>query len=254
MRQFLASSALIILLAGALSAAEPKGVPFGSVAILELFTSEGCSSCPPADALLRRVNLKNTASGQLLVGISEHVTYWNRLGWKDSYSLEAFTERQNTYAGRLGVEAPYTPQMVVNGREQFVGSDSEALSRALQLEAKRPSLELRIAATLNDAGMIDVEVDLHGHAARALEVMAVIADDVDRSNVLKGENAGNLLQHVAVARTLERIGTVTEPGQQRLQVHVPDSLRTAPHGGHHLIVFLQEPRQGSILGAATVAL
>ena len=94
-----------------------------SVVIAELFTSEGCSSCPPADALLRQINLKQTSAGQLIVGISEHVTYWNNLGWKDPYSSPEFTERQEVYATRLSPEGPYTPQMVVNGREQLVGSD-----------------------------------------------------------------------------------------------------------------------------------
>jgi hypothetical protein len=83
-----------------------------SVTVVELFTSEGCSSCPPADALLREINLKQTSAGQLIVGISEHVTYWNNLGWKDPYSASVFTERQNVYASRLSPEGPYTPQMV----------------------------------------------------------------------------------------------------------------------------------------------
>jgi hypothetical protein len=95
-----------------------------SVAIVELFTSEGCSSCPPADALLRQINLTQTADKQLIVGISEHVTYWNDLGWKDPYSSPVFTDRQNTYAERLSLQGPYTPQMVLNGRDQFVGAHS----------------------------------------------------------------------------------------------------------------------------------
>src|ERR1700727_3645806 len=86
-----------------------------SIAIVELFTSEGCSSCPPADALLRQIHLRQAPSGQLIVGISEHVTYWNNLGWKDPYSAPVFTERQNGYASRLSPEGPYTPQMVMNG-------------------------------------------------------------------------------------------------------------------------------------------
>jgi hypothetical protein len=75
-----------------------------SIAIVELFTSEGCSSCPPADALLRQINLRQTNAGQLIVGISEHVTYWNNLGWRDPYSLPVFTERQSVYASRLSAE------------------------------------------------------------------------------------------------------------------------------------------------------
>ena len=84
---------------------EPKP---SSVVIVELFTSEGCSSCPPADSLLGRVHLKETAAGQLIVGISEHVTYWNNLGWKDPYSAQVFTDRQSVYASGLSAEGPYT--------------------------------------------------------------------------------------------------------------------------------------------------
>ena len=96
-----------------------------SAAIVELFTCEGCLSCPPADALLRQINLKQTSAGQLIIGISEHVTYWNNLGWKDPYSSPEFTERQEVYATRLSPEGPYTPQMVVNEREQIPRSSDE---------------------------------------------------------------------------------------------------------------------------------
>src|SRR6202789_2709040 len=108
-----------------------------SVVVVELFTSEGCSSCPPADALLREINLKQTSAGQLIVGISEHVTFWNDLGWKDPYSSPVFTDRQSVYASGLSSEGSYTPQMVLNGRDQFVGSDGPALERALRDDARR---------------------------------------------------------------------------------------------------------------------
>ena len=237
-----------------LYAENPRTASSQPAVLLELFTSEGCSSCPPADLLLRNVNLKSTPSGQLIIGISEHVTYWNQLGWKDLYSQETFTERENTYASRLAVDGPYTPQMVLNGREQFVGSDSAGLSRALQTEANQPDFGLRFAAAASNASIINVKVSFSGHAAQPLDVMAAITDDADRSNVLRGENAGSLLQHVAVARTLERIGVVRGPGQQQLEVKVPEFMRTSLHDGHHLIVFLQEPGQGAILGAAAQAL
>ncbi|MGB6692540.1 MAG: DUF1223 domain-containing protein, partial [Terracidiphilus sp.] len=126
----------------------------GSSVIVELFTSEGCSSCPPADAVLRQINLKQTSAGQLIVGISEHVTYWNSLGWKDPFSSPEFTERQTVYASHLSPEGPYTPQMVVNGREQFVGGDVNALQKALRDEARRAHLELNIlSSTLSSSGL-----------------------------------------------------------------------------------------------------
>lgn len=118
-----------------------------SVAVIELFTSEGCSSCPPADALLRQINLKQTSAGQLIVGISEHVTYWNSQGWRDPYSSPVFTERQSAYASGLSVEGSYTPQMVLNGREQFVGSNGNALQKALLEDSQRSHLDVSIRSS-----------------------------------------------------------------------------------------------------------
>ncbi len=135
-----------------LRAAAPADASSGqptSVAIVELFTSEGCSSCPPADALLQQINFKQTAAGQLIVGLSEHVTYWNHLGWKGPYSEQTFTDRQGVYASRLSPEGSYTPQMVLNGRDQLVGSDRAALEQALRADALRKHADPKIASQHN---------------------------------------------------------------------------------------------------------
>lgn len=223
-----------------------------SVAIVELFTSEGCSSCPPADALLRRVNLKQTNDGQLIVGISEHVTYWNNLGWKDPYSKSVFTERQSEYASRLSPEGPYTPQMVVNGRDQFVGSDGGALGRALRNDAGRDHLALHIvSSTVTDKG-VEVRFAVEGPLPKPLDIVAVVTDDADQSNVLRGENNGRLLQHVSVARGLTRVTTIKQDGEESVHVPLPDGFQPGGAAGHHLILFAQEPHQGAILGAVTM--
>jgi len=111
-------------------------LPHPSAVLIELFTSEGCSDCPPADDLLRQVSGRQTEDGQLIVGISEHVTYRNSLGWRDPFSDDQYTDRQNAYGAHFGLDSVYTPQMVVNGREQFVGSDRRALVAALASEAE----------------------------------------------------------------------------------------------------------------------
>src|SRR5579863_9542303 len=111
-------SGLLVCLVGAIAGAADVASSGAAPVLVELFTSEGCSSCPPADLLLRQINLKQTDAGQLIVGISEHVTYWNDLGWKDPYSLPVFTDRQSVYASNFSTEGPYTPQMVLNGRDQ----------------------------------------------------------------------------------------------------------------------------------------
>ena len=225
-----------------------------SVAIVELFTSEGCSSCPPADALLQQINLKRTNAGQFIVGISEHVTYWNDLGWKDPYSLPVFTDRQNVYASRFSPEGPYTPQMVLNGRDQFVGSDGSALERALRNDARREHFGLRIVSSAPATEGIDVKFAFAGNPSKPLDIIAVLADDADRSNVLRGENSGRQLQHVSVARSIARVATVTEDGEHSVHVSFPEGFSTSSGTGHHLILFAQERQQGAILGATTMPL
>jgi len=225
-----------------------------SVVIVELFTSEGCSSCPPADALLRQINLKQTNAGQLIVGISEHVTYWNNLGWRDPYSLPLFTERQSVYASRLSPEGPYTPQMVLNGRDQFVGSDGGALVRALRDESKRNYLDLRIVSLVPTGSALDVKFSLMGQVTKPLDIIAVLTDDADQSNVLRGENDGRLLQHVSVARLLTQVATVKGDAEQTVHISLPSEFEQGSGSGHHLILFAQEPHQGAILGATTAPL
>jgi len=224
-----------------------------SVAIVELFTSEGCSSCPPADALLRQVHLKQTPQNQLIVGISEHVTYWNSLGWKDPYSQSVFTDRQNSYASHLAIEAPYTPQMVLNGRNQFVGSDVSAFKRALAEDSRRSHVDLHIVQSTRSGAGLDVTFSL-GSSSKPLDIIAVLTDDSDRSNVLHGENSGRSLEHVSVARSLSKVATSTGTSQQVTHIALPDSFRIDGGTGHHLILFAQEQHQGAIVGAATVTL
>jgi hypothetical protein len=224
------------------------------VAIVELFTSEGCSSCPPADALLRQIHLRHAPSGQLIVGISEHVTYWNNLGWKDPYSSPLFTDRQSTYASRLSPEGSYTPQMVVNGRDQFVGSDGGALERVLRDDTRRAHLDLRIITSTLSADGVDVKFSFSGQTSKPLDVVAVLTDDADRSNVLRGENSGRLLQHVSVARSLTKVATVAGDAEKSIHLSLPEGFQVTTGQGHHLVLFVQEAHQGTILGAATASL
>jgi hypothetical protein len=222
------------------------------VAIVELFTSEGCSSCPPADSLLGQINLKQTNAGQLIVGISEHVTYWNNLGWKDPYSSPVFTDRQSVYASRLSPEGSYTPQMVLNGRDQFVGSDGPALERALHDDARKEHFALRVVSSTPTSEGFDVKFAFVGSFSKPLDIIAVLVDDTDRSNVLRGENAGRQLQHVSVARSMTRVATVRDDGEQSVHVSYPEGFSTGSGSGHHLVLFAQEPHQSAILGATTI--
>jgi hypothetical protein len=219
--------------------------------LVELFTSEGCSSCPPADALLKLVNGSQTNGGQLVVGISEHVTYWNSLGWSDPYSSPAYTERQNAYSERFHLEGPYTPQMVINGAEQIVGSDRAALLQAVEKEdAESPRMSLRIVSLSVAANTLTVNLATSGDVPKqGADLMAVLADDSDRSNVLRGENSGRLLAHVAVARSITRVAKVKTAGDLTVQIPIPASFQATQ--GHHLILFAQTPGNGRVLGTDT---
>lgn len=221
------------------------------VVLVELFPSEGCSSCPPADALLRQVNGTRTSAGQLLVGISEHVTYWNSLGWADPFSSSIFTERQNGYGHRFGLDSVYTPQMVVNGTEQFVGSDPAGLAKAIQRKPEPTDpLDVHILSIHAIGSRLSVSFSAGGEIpSRGAEIIAVLADDSDESIVLRGENSGRRLAHVAIARSLARVATISGAVEQAVGIQIPPSF----HGtqGHHLILFAQEEGFGRVLGADT---
>jgi len=151
--------------------ASPKAI------LVELFTSEGCSSCPPADALLREINGTHAPGGQLIVGISEHVTYWNQLGWRDPYSAQSYTDRQNAYGTHFNLDSVYTPQIVVNGGEQFVGSDRASLRRALQRQEGEPeAVALRILSATVASGSLTLHISAAPYASvKASDLLAVIA-------------------------------------------------------------------------------
>jgi hypothetical protein len=219
--------------------------------LVELFTSEGCSSCPPADALLRQVNGSQTSAGQLVVGISEHVTYWNSLGWSDPFSSPLYTERQNAYSERFHLEGVYTPQMVINGAEQIVGSDRAALLHAVQQEEEQqPRISLRILSVSIAGNTLTVNFSTSGDLPKqGADLIAVLTDDSDRSNVLHGENSGRNLAHVAVARSLSRVTRVQAAGERTVQIQIPASFQAAQ--GHHLILFAQMPGNGRVLGTDT---
>lgn len=254
--RFITGSLLLNSLIACAQDAAPKLPPARSVAepkivLVELFTSEGCSSCPPADDLLRKINGTRTQTGELIVGISEHVTYWNSLGWSDPFSSSTYTDRQNAYGARFGLDDVYTPQMIFNGEKQVVGNDRAGVFRAIQSEGKQPSpISVRILATSIEKNMLTVNFSAVGEASvHEAAMIAVIADDLDQSSVTRGENSGRTLTHVAVARSFARIPRLQAKAYQSMQISLPESFRASE--GHHLILFAQTAGNGRVLGAAT---
>ena len=219
------------------------------VVLVELFTSEGCSSCPPADALLKQVNGMKTTSGQWILGISEHVTYWNSLGWADPFSSAVYTDRQNAYATAFGLDSVYTPQMVVNGRQQFVGSDKSRLERAIRAEQDQVQpVSLYILDTNLAGDTLTVRFSASGEKTfYGADIVAVLADDADQSSVLRGENSGRSLTHVSVARFMTSVAKLQAAPEQTVSLQMPVSFRDKT--GHHLILFAQTRANGRVLGA-----
>ena len=179
--------------------------------VVELFTSEGCSSCPPADALLAEL-----ASRPEVLALSFHVDYWDRLGWKDPYSSREATKRQNRYATLLDLATVYTPQIVVDGKWQAVGSDPPDVEHAIEL-ARRDRREVPVTLAF-DHGRAQIRLGPGGDAASA----AVLLIGFDRrhvSAVKRGENSGRTLAHVDVVRGLEQVARSGSAGE--IDVPIP---------------------------------
>ncbi len=212
--------------------ASPIAVPI----VVELFTSEGCSSCPPADALLARL-AREGPPGTRVLGLSEHVDYWDGPGWRDPFSSPHFTERQESYARRLGRGTIYTPQAVVGGEVEVLAADEAALRQAILRSARAPhgTLTLRRAPE-----GIAVEGLWPGGVATVL--VALVEDGVS-STVTGGENAGRTLRHEGIVRWLGTAGQ----GQGAFRGEV--ALPPAGQGRFRVIAFAQEPRTGRILAA-----
>ena len=247
----------LAMVAGLGSGARAQDAP--RVVLVELFTSEGCSSCPPADALLKRLNVLKGVTGQTIVGISEHVTYWNQGGWEDPFSAEVYTNRQRAYAERFGLDSVYTPQMVVNGQQQIVGGETQEVVRAVNLDAKQDAkqgnpVQLRIETATVGEKKIAVSFKVGGAVPGRAEVWAVVTDDVGRSSVLRGENGGRTLEHVSVARGMTKVGKVVSERATTVTLDNPQRIKGQPLTGRHLILFVQVEGLGKVLAAESVAL
>ena len=235
--------ALLILAIGwAAAAAEPT--PARKPVLVELFTSEGCSSCPPADALLEKLDHSQPVPEAKIIVLSEHVDYWNQLGWSDPYSSAQLTRRQQSYALRFDTSGPYTPQMVVDGIAQFVGSDGREALSAIGSAAQAEKLNIRLQRSGAGVGITHVEIDA---GRRGGGVYLVLAENSASSQVLRGENQGRSLHHVAVVRRMEQIGKWN--GRKPF---IKDISSGEGDLALRLIVFVQEPGAGRMSGAAAL--
>ena len=225
--------------------------------LVELFTSEGCSDCPPADALLEKLDRSQPVGGADLVVLSEHVDYWNDIGWKDPFSSHEFSVRQGDYAHRFRLDSPYTPQMVVDGDTEFSGSDERRAIRVIENTIKTPKLPVALSSIhreSNNTLAVHVEtgpVVSSGRQSR-VQVLIALADNSDQSSVRGGENSGRILKHVAVVRNLAQVGTIDNGGTFSKDVIV--STGNVDQRNLRVIVIVQETGLGRVLGVGSARL
>lgn len=211
------------------SAATKSGLP-----VVELFTSEGCSSCPPADRLLSKIKEENSA-----IVLSYHVDYWDRLGWKDPFSQAAFSNRQRQYAQRFSLQSIYTPQVVVNGQEELVGSDEAKLRAALHKNNNVAAINA--TATRKNKETVALSYSIPA-AASVLLTIALTQPDATTA-VKAGENGGRTLHHVNVVQTVKTIDAKAD-GTAELTLPLP--LQQSPLS---LVLFTQEKKSLAIRNA-----
>jgi len=212
--------------------------------LVELFTSEGCSDCPPADALLARLDATQFVPGAQAIVLSEHVTYWDHEGWRDPFSLDAMTERQQRYVDRFALDSSYTPQIVVDGTEQVVGNNVRAVTGALTRAASKPKSEVAIADAHWTNGV--VVFSMKAEPRNGTTIVAAIAEDATQSEVARGENAGRTLHHVAVVRVLKDFGANALDGRSLRLAADNVSHPGSSAGPLRLVVFLVDPKTGHV--------
>ena len=244
---------IAVALAG-LVAAQPTHAPAAErnaenrvPVLLELFTSEGCSSCPPADRLLEAFDKTQPFANAELIVLSEHVDYWNRLGWKGPYSSPQFSARQQEYADRLRDDV-YTPQLVVDGRFELVGSDQRAASLAIQSATREHKIPIVISNVVRQGSQITTSIKVPAQTQNTKGILYVaIASERAQSQVARGENAGRSLVHVAVTRVLKQVGTMDLASASTTEVTmaIPAGVEA---DGSRIVVFIQDTKSGRVLG------
>lgn len=232
-------------------ASDPDRVPV----LVELFTSEGCSSCPPADVFLQKLDEQPLAGAEFVV-LSEHVDYWNHEGWKDPYSSSDFTDRQKNYAAKLHLDTVYTPEMVLDGYREFSGNNGTEAQKAIREALLLPKIPVKISQVSVEQNRLRAHLETgaldSARAMRSVDVYVAVALNHAESQVLRGENANRRLAHAAVVRKLVKVGKIKSGEQFVREIDLKVETGPNPHN-LRLAVFLQDPDSGRVVGAATAS-
>jgi hypothetical protein len=223
-----------------------KGQAKEPFAVVELFTSEGCSSCPAADELLKQMVVSGENEGKPFIALAFHITYWNHLGWVDNYSKELFTERQKKYAEILKQQNIYTPQAIVNGEHQFVGSNAIAFRDTLKkVEKRKPTY--RIEANAKQRGdSIEVQYVLNKESKNQVINIAIIEKNSEHI-IARGENKNRTLKHFNVVREFK---TLESKKQDTVKFHAIQDLDI---GNMEVVLYVQNKKTMKIGGASKIA-
>lgn len=217
------------------------------VAVLELFTSQGCSSCPSADKLLAQQAADAKKRGQKIYCLSFHVDYWDRLGWKDPFADKLYTTRQKMYAAAWNLRSIYTPQLVVNGTQEFVGSDARRLQKSRDAAlAENAAVAVTLQATRGRDQTLAVEYHLNTARANAVLNLALVEAELERK-VTRGENAGRTLKHANVVRAFTLVKLNETQGKATLTIPRDVAWENAT-----LIGYVQDAGSLAILGANAI--
>lgn len=229
--------------------------------IVELFTSEGCSSCPPADKVLAELEKTQPVAGAEIIVMSEHVDYWNYIGWSDPFSSEAFSARQGAYVEVFNNNGAYTPQMVVDGQAEFVGSNLVKAQTAIARLAKLPKAEVIIVPvtkSVAETSAIKFKVRVEKlpklSSGDVAEVLLAITESNLSSQVVRGENSGRRLSHTAVVRELRSLGRISDSSKQFEMETITMLGKDWKRGNLKAVIFIQERTHKRILGAAAASL
>ena len=228
---------------------KPQETTQDGFVLLELFTSQGCSSCPPADENLSKIINAAMNNGKNIYALAFHVDYWNRLGWKDPFSSKQYSARQAMYVNKMRLHSAYTPQMVVNGEREFVGSDAGAAEAAIHhfLNTKyKHSITLGSATTTD--GFIEsfpyrIEGELSG-----TQLYAAIVESDKITEVKKGENKGKTLKNDNVVVWLGSF----DPKPSGNVLLPTEFTKDKPNTD--VVIFLQDTASGKILAAQSIRL
>jgi hypothetical protein len=261
-RYFILPSLLLLLLVAICQSASPQTTAIAAnrsvervPVLLELFTSEGCSSCPPADALLAKLAEQQPVAGADVIALEEHVDYWDHQGWVDPFSSAQWTQRQQDYAPKLTDHGVYTPELVINGRFGLVGGREGEAYRAIATEAAQPHSAISVSlveSEKHNRERLRIEVGKIQGAQQgdSAEVWFAVTETGLHSAVSAGENAGHELHHAPVVRWLHKAGTADSNAAPSFSGESEVKLEsTWKRANLRIVAFVQEKRSRHILGA-----